>query len=147
VIVADASFWVAAFLPQDAHHEQSARLLRRMVTDAFPVFAPTLALVEIAGAVTRRTGTARLAEDTVRYLKGEAWLTLSPLSLPLSESAARIAIACSLRGGDAVYAALARQENAPLVTLDDEMLQRAGKAVVVMTPEEWLRQNPAAGTD
>jgi len=142
VIVADASFWVAAFLAQDAHHDQSARLLRRMVTDDIPVSSPTLALVELAGALARRTGSEPLAESAIRYLKGQSWLTLLPLSIAFSETAASVAITYSLRGADAVYVALARQESAPLITLDDEMLKRSTPAILAMTPGDWLRQNP-----
>ncbi len=141
MIVADASFWVAAFLAQDAHHHQSARLLRRMVTDDIPVSSPTLALVEVAGALARRTGSEPLAESAIRYLQRQPWLTLSPLSVAFSEAAARVAITGSLRGADAIYVALARQEGAPLITLDDEMLKRSGPAILAMTPGEWLRQN------
>ena len=142
MIVADASFWVAAFLTQDAHHDQSARLLRRMVTHEIPVSSPTLALVEVAGALARRTGSQPLAESAIRYLKGQSWLTLLSLSIAFSESAAGVAITCSLRGADAVYVALARQESACLLTLDDEMLKRSAPAVLAMTPGDWLRQNP-----
>ena len=142
MIVADASFWVAAFRTQDAHHDPSARLLRRMVADDIPVSSPTLALVEVAGALARRTGSQPLAESAIRYLQGQPWLTLLPLSIAFSEAAARVAITCSLRGADAVYVALARQESAPLITLDDEMLKRGAPAILAMTPGDWLRQNP-----
>ena len=142
MIVADASFWVAAFRAQDAHHDPSARLLRRMVTDDIQVSSPTLALVEVAGALARRTGSQPLAESAIRYLKGQSWLTLLPLSIAFSETAARIAITSSLRGADAVYVALARQESALLITLDDEMLKRSAPAILAMTPGDWLRQNP-----
>jgi predicted nucleic acid-binding protein len=142
VIVADASFWVAAFRAQDAHHDPSARLLRRMVTDDIQVSSPTLALVEVAGALARRTGSQPLAESAILYLKGQSWLTLLPLSIAFSETAARIAITSSLRSADAVYVALARQESALLITLDDEMLKRSAPAILAMTPGDWLRQNP-----
>ena len=46
------------------------------------------------------------------------------------------------RGADAVYVALACQESACLITLDDEMLKRSAPAVLAMTPGDWLRQNP-----
>ena len=146
MIVADASLWVAAFLARDAHHEQSARLLRRMVTDDIPVSSPTLALVEVAGALARRTGSQALAESAIRYLQRQSWLMLSPLSVAFSEAAARVAITCSLRGADAVYVALARQESAPLITLDEEMLKRSAPAILAMTPGDWLRQNPGDRT-
>jgi predicted nucleic acid-binding protein len=146
VIVADASFWVAAFLAQDAHHDQSARLLRRMVTDDIPVSSPTLALVEVAGALARRTGSQPLAESAIRYLQGQPWLMLLPLSIAFSETAARVAITRSLRGADAVYVALARQESSPLITLDDEILKRGAPAILAMTPGDWLLQNPSDRT-
>lgn len=142
MIVADASFWVAAFRTQDVHHVQSARLLRRMVADAIPVSSPTLALVEVAGALARRTGSQPIAESAIQYLQAQPWLTLLPLSIAFSQAAARVAITSSLRGADAVNVALARQEGAPLITLDDEMLKRGAPAILAMTPGEWLRQNP-----
>lgn len=114
-----------------------------MVTGDIPVSSPTLALVEVAGALARRTGSQALAGSAIRYLKEQSWLLLSPLSLAFSETAARVALTCSLRGADAVYVALARQESAPLITLDDEMLKRGAPAVLAMTPAGWLRQNPA----
>jgi len=121
-------------------------MLRRMVTDDIPVSSPTLALVEVAGALARRTGSQPLAESAIRYLQRQSWLTLSPLSLAFSEAAARIAMACSLRGADAVYVALAHLEGAPLITLDDEMLKRGAPAIVAMTPGDWLRKNPGNKT-
>ena len=45
-------------------------------------------------------------------------------------------------GADAVYVALARQEGACLITLDDEMLKQSAPAIPAMTPGDWLRQNP-----
>lgn len=61
----------------------------------------------------------------------------------VAEAAATLATACSLRGADAVYVALARQEGAPLITLDREMIERGGTAALVMTPGGWSRQHPA----
>ena len=45
-----------------------------------------------------------------------------------------------LRGGDAVYLALATKDTAPLITLDAEMLKRAPEGVRVFTPGGWLAQ-------
>lgn len=143
MIVADASFWVAALHAPDAHHDPSGLLLRRIVAESIPVVTPTLALVEVAGALARRTGSDVLAVEAIRYLQGITWLTISPLSLASAAAAATLAATCSLRGADAVYVALARQEGAPLITLDREMIERGGTAALVMTPGEWSRQHPA----
>ncbi len=143
MIVADASFWVAALHAPDAHHEASSSLRRRIVAAAIPVVTPTLALVEVAGAIARRTGHAALAIEAVQYLQGRPWLTISPLTSTAAETAATLAATCSLRGADAVYVALTRLEGEPLVTLDQEMIARGATAALVMTPTEWLRQYPS----
>lgn len=82
-----------------------------------------------------------LALEAVRYLQARTWLTISPLSLASAEIAATLATTCSLRGADAVYVGLARQEGAPLITLDREMIERGRAAALVMTPGEWSRQH------
>jgi predicted nucleic acid-binding protein len=49
-----------------------------------------------------------------------------------------------LRGADAVYVATASQLGATLVTLDREMIERAGRYVEVRTPGEWLADHEEA---
>jgi predicted nucleic acid-binding protein len=43
-----------------------------------------------------------------------------------------------LRGADALYAATAVLLHAPLLSWDDELVDRAG----ALTPEQWMAQNP-----
>lgn len=142
MIVADASFWVSAFYEQDSHHKEADELLRRIVKQDLPVAAPVLALVELAGALFRRTKDPSGVEATLRYLQHQIWLTWVPLTIPFSEAASKIAISCSLRGADAVYVALAQQKEAPLITRDKEILARGQSAAVILTPTAWLHQNP-----
>jgi predicted nucleic acid-binding protein len=144
VIVTDASFWVSALLAQDTHHREADALLRRMAAEEITVIAPALAIIEVAGALVRRTQNPAAAEMVIRHLQGQPWLTLVPMTVAFAEIAARTAITCALRGADAIYVALARQEGLPLITRDNEILQRGAAAALIMTPADWLRQNPAA---
>jgi len=144
VIVTDASFWVSAFLTQDAHHGAADALLRRIAVEEIPVIAPTIAIIEVAGALIRRTQDPGAVERSVRHLQLQPGLTLVPVTAPFAEAAAKIAISCALRGADAIYLTLARQEGVPLITNDKEILQRGAPFAVVMTPADWLHQNPAA---
>lgn len=142
-MVTDASFWVAIFMEDDAHYTEASACLQRALELQQAFHAPALVLAEVGGAIARRTGDRQAAEIAVQYLVSQPWLSIHHGSEPLSRGAARVAIECMLRGADATYVALARQEGALLITLDDEMLKRSASAIPVMTPADWLRQNPA----
>ena len=92
-------------------------------------------LPEVAGAIARRTGDARLARRAMDRLLRLANLRLIPLDRVLAGSAASLAAGLKLRGADAVYVAVAQLLDLPLVTLDREQLARAGGAVTASRPE------------
>ena len=144
MIVTDASFWVSALLTQDVHHGEAAALLRRIAVEEIPVIAPTIAITEVAGALIRRTKDSQTAAKSVRHLQLQPGLTLVPITAPFAEAAAKVAISSSLRGADAIYLTLARQEGFPLITNDKEILQRGAPFALVLTPTDWLHQNPEA---
>ena len=60
-MVIDASVWIAAFLPEDVHHAPATALLRQLAQERRRVVLPTLAQVEIAGAIARRSDSAETA--------------------------------------------------------------------------------------
>jgi predicted nucleic acid-binding protein len=140
-MVIDASVWVAAFLAHDAHHPDATELLNKLVEDGTAVSAPLLALSEVAGALARQTGNPAVAEKAVAFLREQPWIQLAPLNDALATVAASIAAQQRLRGADAVYVALALQEDGALVTLDREMLQRAPDTVAAITPSDWRKQS------
>ncbi|MCC6190190.1 MAG: hypothetical protein IT318_14255 [Anaerolineales bacterium] len=54
----------------------------------------------------------------------------------LGKAAAQLAGSAGLRGADAVYAALAQHLAVPLVTWDQEIGQRLGAGLTVVTPPQ-----------
>jgi predicted nucleic acid-binding protein len=141
-MVLDASVWVASLIKQEQHHAESALLLSRLVRDRRVASVPVLVLAEVAGAIARQSRDTASAETGLRFMRAQAWLSIHPVTESQGETAAAIAARQFLRGADAVYAALARQLGTPLVTWDNELLERAAAVVPVFTPSEWLRQNP-----
>ncbi len=133
-MVLDASVWVSVLLPQDAHHQASRRWLRRQTGRRQPVIVPTLALAEVAGAVTRRTGAPDLGRRSAEALLRVPGLRLMVLDADLGREAAAIAAAQQLRGGDAVYVATARRLNVSLITWDQELQTRAGALIKITHP-------------
>lgn len=133
-MVIDASVWVSALVAQDAHHATSRRLLKRRSDRGQPVVVPTLALAEVAGAVSRRTGAIDLGQQSAEAILRVPGLRLVSLDTELGREAARIAAQEQLRGADAVYVATAHRFNLPLLTWDDELQAKARRLVRVVRP-------------
>jgi len=138
-MVVDASVWVGIFRAGDAHHETSLAFLDAVLTRGADLHVPTLALVEVAGVFARQSVGGTAARRTVRALTALPGLKSHELDMALADKAWAIAVRCRLRGADAVYVALASQLRTPLITLDREVLDRAGKVARTYTPNDWLR--------
>lgn len=141
-MVVDASVWIAAFLPGDVHHAPATALLRRLAQERRRVVLPTLAQVEIAGAIARRSDSAETATAVLDFLLVQSWIEHAALDARQGRAAAALAASCRLRGADAVYVALAASRRLPLIALDVEMLERAPAEVERMTPVDWLQRTP-----
>jgi predicted nucleic acid-binding protein len=135
-MIVDASVVVSRLVPHDVHHAASRRWLERHVANGGLLIAPALLLPEIAGAVSRRTGQARLARRAVAAVLRLPSLRLVPIDAVLAETAARLAGRFRLRGADAAYVAVAASLRLPLVTWDAEQRERAAAIVRVATPDE-----------
>jgi predicted nucleic acid-binding protein len=98
------------------------------------LISPMLLPVEVAGAVSRRTGRPRLAHQAVRALLRLSELRLVPVDRGLGRLAAELAADIGLRGADAAHVATAHHLNVPLVTWDPDQQVRAGRLVAVLSP-------------
>ena len=136
MFVVDASVWVSRFLPDDVHHEPSYYWLEGVVTRGSLVAAPALLLAEVAGAISRRTGRPGMAARAVELLEQLPNGRLVPVDAQLARLAARLAGQLNLRGGDALYLALAQRLAFTLVTWDREQLERGNAVSPVLTPKD-----------
>lgn len=134
----DASVFFNAFNPNDVGHSDSYRLLSRLRHRAAPLIVPTLVLPEVAAAIRRGRGDADLARQFVDRLSRLPQLILISLDSHLAQQASEVAAQYSLRGSDAVYAAVALRFNSTLITLDREQHQRVAEAIQTQTPAEAL---------
>ena len=97
-MVVDASVWVSRLVPQDANHAATRDWLDRHLRDGGLTASPTMALAEVAGAVARRTRSARFGMRAVQALLDLPGLRLIAVDPRLAMSAARLAANLSLRG-------------------------------------------------
>jgi predicted nucleic acid-binding protein len=133
-MVIDASVWVSYLVPSDAHHAASYVWLTNYAATGRLLVEPVLLIVEVAGAISRRSGRPDLAHQAVQTLRRIPAMRFVPIDSQLGERAAQLAADLSLRGADAVYVALAHQLGLPLVTWDDEQRTRAAAIISVQTP-------------
>jgi len=100
------------------------------------VAAPALLLVEVAGAISQRTGRPELAAQAVERLEQLPNGRLVPVDAQLAGLAAGLAGQLQLRGGDALYLAPAQRLVFSLGTSDREQGERGSAVTPVLTPQE-----------
>lgn len=132
----DASVHVSALNPAEIHSDDSRAFLAWVQQQHIPLFCPTLLLVEIAAAIARALGDAERAVTLAEVIRSWPGQTLVPLDEALASRAADLAATAQLRGGDAVYAAVAQQYSTTLVTLDRQQLERLPPLVKTLRPSD-----------
>lgn len=134
-LVVDASVWVALFWPDDPRHATSRTWIERQVDAEEEILIPTLAVPEVAGPIRRRTGDHSLALQAVTAMLELPGVTVIPITEELGRLSGELAAALALKGGDAVYAALAFTESVTLISWDSEQLERCPGHVAATTPD------------
>ena len=131
--VVDASVWVSRFVLTDTHHQPSRRWLGRQVAREEIVMIPALALAEVAGAISRRTGRSDLGTRAIASLQRLPSARLIPVDVELAQLGAELAAGLHLRGADALYVAVARRWGVPLVMWGREQRERGQETIVART--------------
>jgi predicted nucleic acid-binding protein len=135
VRVVDASVWVSRLVPQDFHHQDSKYWFEGQATEGGMLVSPVLLLAEVAGAIARRSGQGKLAEDAIQGMLRLSGLRLVAIDSRLGRAASRLAARLGLRGADAIYVAVAHQLHIPLITWDLEQQEKARGLIEVRTPD------------
>ena len=118
-LILDASLFLAAISPGELHHPH-ALALYDSVPDSQPFLVPSLFRLEVLAALARRRESTELLDTVDAVVSGPRFHTVT-LEAPLLERSVAIARAARLRAYDAVYAALALERGAALLTLDREL--------------------------
>jgi len=134
VLTLDANIWVAAFDSRDRFHRQSAAFLRAVALSGLGLHGPMFVTLEVACALARRAGDPAVGVLADQQLRAHPALVLYPMDERLLEVARELGTTRLLRAADALYAATASLAAAPLVTWDDELVERAE----AVTPDTWL---------
>jgi predicted nucleic acid-binding protein len=140
-VTIDASVWLAAISPTETAHAASLAVLRALARTGVTLHQPTLFVVEVCAAVARRTRDSRLALQAASVVRSEPRIVTHEIDDVISADATQIAAHCALRGADSIYVSTARVTGSTLITLDNELLDRAGHHVRVTDPATWLTEH------
>ena len=132
--VVDASVLVSYLHSDDLNHSASRSWFHKQVNGGQMLAAPILLLIEVGAAVARRTRSSALGHRAIYNLQRLPLFRLVPIDHRLGLSASQLAADLYLRGADAVYVALAFELTLPLVSWDNEQLERASSAIDVLKP-------------
>lgn len=138
VTVLDASAWISYLVWEDEHHRATREWIDGIPPSVRRFVGPTLLLIEVAGAVARRSGRPEMALRLVARLASTPALLLFPLDDARRDECVRLAASLRLPAADVIYVDLARHLGVPLVTWDRQQRERAAGIVQVMTPAEAL---------
>jgi predicted nucleic acid-binding protein len=134
VVVIDASVWVAFFLRMDVSHAASYQWIDQHTAKGGIIVAPAILLTEVAAAISRRLGQPQTAINAANTIEQLSSTQVLPMDSILMQEATNIAATLRLRGADAIYVAVAKQLNIPLLTWDTEQLTRPVGVITTMTP-------------
>ncbi|MCI0576106.1 MAG: type II toxin-antitoxin system VapC family toxin [Chloroflexi bacterium] len=132
--VIDASVYLALINDSEAEHGRAWEWFKTARRNGETIFAPSLLLAEVAGAISRGLANPILARRTVQQLLDDRLIKLAPVANTLAQRAALIAADHRVCGCDAVYLALAEQLAEPLVTLDRQQLERGAAVTPTRQP-------------
>ena len=135
-ITLDSSVIIAALRRQEENHSQCRSLLEKVKNAQYTSIQPYTVLVEVAAAVKRRTNSEHLAIQVKNLLQNMDTMNFVELSPVRADSAAELAAKTGLRGMDAVVVQIAHEFDATLITLDQEMMDRAKSIVKIRSVEK-----------
>ncbi|NOZ51138.1 MAG: type II toxin-antitoxin system VapC family toxin [Chloroflexi bacterium] len=136
--VLDASVLVARVRCSELAYEDVRVLMAALAATAAELSIPTIALAEVAAAISRGGAGPAQALTAVNELQKLPGLRVVAVDFALGVHSSEIAARQRIRGCDAVYVALAHSIGAILITLDQQQWQRSPASVTVLTPAHVL---------
>lgn len=106
-------------------------MIESIANGDYKVVVPYIVLVEVVAAVRRRTGSKEFARVVAEQMLNIPTITFFDLIKSRVKDARKIAVKLKLRGMDAIIVQLAKEMDAILITLDDEMIKRVNGFVKV----------------
>lgn len=134
----DSSTIVASLRKNEENHKECRTLLEKVKDGKFIALEPYIVLVEVAAAIRRRTNSKELAGRVKNDLEEMETIFFFDLVKSRADKAIDIAKQTGVRGMDAVVIQIAKENDASLVSLDKEMVEKAKLVVKIKDVEDLI---------
>lgn len=134
----DTSVFIAAIRETENKHEICKNLFQKIGKGEYEVIEPYTVLVEIGAAIKRRFSSSAAAEAAVEEILAIEAISFEELIQSRAKDAYQIAVRAGLRGMDAIVVQIAKENNCALVTLDQEMAEKAKEIIPVESIEKLI---------
>ena len=135
----DASVWINGFDQRELGYDYSKQLLESIRNKGNTIIIPNIVLAEVAGAISRTRKNPKQAIIFTQAMSKLPNVKLIHIDKQIARKASQLAAQYALRGADSIYAAVAKQFNCVLISLDNEHLTRLKDFLNVQTPESVLK--------
>jgi len=126
--VVDASVVIKWVLSGEAYEENAAKFKDNQLSENAEMFAPSLMIYEVANSLWKAIKLKRITqEDAFRAMKdmGDLQINLQEQYWTEASREFGIAIKLDITTYDAAYLALSEKMNAPVITADDKLYEKA----------------------
>ena len=126
-IVIDSNVFIASLVQKDEFHKKSIKIFEKMQKNDVIFHISTIVPIEIGCTIARRIGIGE-SNESIKIL--ESWIEekkikIYELNKKRMKKAQQHGIKFKLRGMDAIIVQLAMELNIPLLTFDNEIIERA----------------------
>lgn len=133
-MIIDAGVWISAVLTLDPHHETSRACLDSLQGNGGHVNVPNHFPIEVAATIARRTNDPELAKRALRTVTADLQILVEDVRSTMMSFAGELAAELGLSTSEALYAGLAYQWGATLMTWDDSFITRASPKIKIRRP-------------
>ncbi|MBS4027644.1 MAG: type II toxin-antitoxin system VapC family toxin [Ignavibacteriales bacterium] len=123
-ITVDSSIIVSSLIYTEPRHREALSIWLDIVDGNNFAILPYTVVVEVCGAVKRRTGKLDFALETKQNLLQQKHIYFVDIDREVAEGAAKIASHVGLRGMDSIVVYIAKEYNTELKSFDEEMMSK-----------------------
>lgn len=127
----DSSVWVATLLKEEPSHQAAFELVNQLIEKEETIVIPVTVYIEVVLAVARRTDEGDLPERAAQFLREIPTLQFVEIDYGRMDMIVLRTKPLRLRGMDAVVVGVAAEFETTLITLDQELANRANSMVFV----------------
>ena len=126
-LIVDSNVFIASLIEFDEFHQKSIEIIKKMDNNEYIFHISMIIPIEVGCSIARRVG-IKESNDSIEILDNwikEHKIKIYELNEKRMQEAQKCGLQFKLRGMDAIIVQLTKELNLPLITFDNEIINRA----------------------